>query len=164
MSDIKAEPSQTRQQKIEFAETVIKNLFEKIGILCSLEIQDNGEEIWFSVKTDDSILSFQDTNKSIAAFNTILRRIIEKNFGDDAPKFLIDINEVQKKHIEEIKDTARMHAQRVRYFKKEIEMPPMNAYERRLVHTVLQEYPDIKTESAGEGFERRVVVKPVSLG
>ena len=93
-----------------------------------------------------------------------MRRIFEKKFGDAASKFLIDINDFQKKHTEEIKDTARMHAQRVRYFKKEIEMPAMNAYERRLVHTILQEYPDIATESRGEGFERRVVVKPVSLG
>lgn len=156
--------SDTKPKQLEFTESIIKNLFEKIGVLYSLEVKDDGEEVWFSIKTDDSAFNFTDIQKNTAAVNTILRKIIEKNFGEDSPKFLIDINDFQKKHIEEIKDIARMHAQRVRYFKKEIEMRPMNAYERRLVHTVLQEYPDIKTESAGEGFERRVVVKPVSLG
>ena len=58
---------------------------------------------------------------------------------------------------------ARMHAQRVRYFKKEVEMRPMNAYDRRIVHSVLQEYPDISTQSTGEGPDRRVVVKPLDL-
>jgi len=36
----------------------------------------------------------------------------------------------------------------------------MNAFERRVVHTSLQEYPDIKTESVGEeGKDRRIVIK-----
>lgn len=157
MSDIKLE-------QLEFVESTIKNLFSKMGVFYSLEKQDTGEEIWLSVKTDDHVFNFGDISKNVVAINTILRRIFEKNFGEGSLRFLVDINDFQKRHIEEIKDRARMHAQRVRYFKKEIEMPPMNAYERRLVHTILQEYPDIKTESAGEGFERRVVVKPVSLG
>lgn len=133
-------------------------------VLYNLEKQDGDEEVWFSIKTNDPVFNFGNVQKNIFAVNTILWKILENEFGENSIKFLIDINDFQKKHIEEIKDAARMHAQRVRYFKKEIEMPPMNAYERRLVHTVLQEYPDIKTESAGEGFERRVVVKPVSLG
>ena len=74
---------------------------------------------------------------------------------------MLDINDYHKKRIEEVKDLARMHAQRVRYFKKDIEMRPMNSYERRIVHTVLQEYPDIETESVGAGLERRVVIKPL---
>lgn len=156
--------SETNKEQLEFIESAIQNLLDRLGISHNLEKQELGQEIWFSISTSDPVFSFGEVSKNISAINTILRRIFENKFGDDSLKFLIDINDFQKKHAEEIKDTARMHAQRVRYFKKEIEMPPMNAYERRLVHTVLQEYPDIATESRGEGFERRVVVKPVSLG
>src|SRR3989344_4126888 len=156
--------SEEKLEQFEFVEFTIKNLLERLGISYNLERQDLNQQTWFSIATSDPVFNFGEISKNISALNTILRRIFEKKFGDAASKFLIDINDFQKKHTEEIKDTARMHAQRVRYFKKEIEMPAMNAYERRLVHTVLQEYPDIATESRGEGFERRVVVKPVSLG
>ena len=156
--------SEENPEQFEFVEHTTKNLFERMGISYDLERQNLGQETWFSITTSDPVFSFGEISKNISAINTILRRIFEKKFGDVSSKFLIDINNFQKKHAEEIKDTARMHAQRVRDFKKEIEMPAMNAYERRLVHTVLQEYPDIATESRGEGFERRVVVKPVSLG
>ena len=40
------------------------------------------------------------------------------------------------------------------------EMEPLNAYERRIVHSVLTEYPDIITESRGEDPQRFVVIKP----
>jgi spoIIIJ-associated protein len=36
----------------------------------------------------------------------------------------------------------------------------MSAFERRIIHMALAEYPDITTESIGEGERRRVVIKP----
>lgn len=152
-----------KQKQIEFINKNSKELLERMGVLCDLSIHDVGDEVWVSINTEDPVLNFGDVSKNIAALNSVLRRMAEKNFKEPI-KFLVDINDFQKKYAEDIRDMARMHAQRVRYFKKEVEMRPMNAYERRLVHTILQEYPDIATESVGEGFERRVVVKPVSLG
>ncbi|OGF78926.1 hypothetical protein A2W54_00885, partial [Candidatus Giovannonibacteria bacterium RIFCSPHIGHO2_02_43_13] len=104
-----------------------------------------------------------DGGQNLSALNYLVKKITEKKFPEKFPGFLLDINDYQKKKIDEIKDLARMHAQRVRYFKKEAEMRPMNAYERRIVHASLQEYPDITTESRGEGMERRVVIKPLNL-
>lgn len=152
-----------KQKQIEFAESIIKNLLEIIGINYSLEFREGGEDSWFIIKTPEAPLLIGEGGKHLAAFTSLVRRICEKNFAQPAGRFLIDINDYHQKRIEEIKDMARMHAQRVRYFKKDVEMHPMNAFERRIVHSVLQEYPDISTESTGEGPERRVVVKPLNL-
>ena len=154
--------TEVNNNQIDFIKESLKEILNKIGVYYNLEFQDGGEEKWFLIKTEDSALTYGDPSRAIVALNTILRRMVEKNFPEPV-KFLIDINDYHKKHAEEIKDIARMHAQRVRYFKKDIEMRPMNAYERRIVHTVLQEYPDISTESLGDGLERRVVIKPLSL-
>ena len=39
-------------------------------------------------------------------------------------------------------------------------LKPMSPFERRIVHMALAEYPDIITQSVGEGETRRVVIKP----
>ena len=39
-------------------------------------------------------------------------------------------------------------------------MPPLNAYERRVVHMALQDVPGITTASSGEGAERRLTIAP----
>jgi spoIIIJ-associated protein len=44
-----------------------------------------------------------------------------------------------------------------------ITLRPMSPYERRLVHMELAENEKIKTESTGEGEDRRVVIKPADL-
>ena len=156
-----------KKPQIEFIENAIKTLLDQMGFSFSLEFQEGGENSWFIIKAQDAQLLIGDNGKHLSAFSHVVKRIYEQKFPDPPAggrfQFLIDINDYNKKKIEEIKDAARMHAQRVRYFKKPMEMKPMNAYERRIVHYVLQEYPDISTESTGQGLERRVVIKPLDL-
>ena len=50
-------------------------------------------------------------------------------------------------------------ARRARFYKQPVTLEAMSAYDRRIIHTELAAHPDIKTESTGEGLQRRVVVK-----
>ena len=152
-----------KKEQIKFAENSIRETLERMGISFSLEFQEGGEDSWFIIKAADAPLLIGDGGKHLSALTHILKRIYEQKFPASKFQFLIDINDYTKKRMEEIKDMARMHAQRVRYFKRAVEMKPMSAYDRRIVHSVLQEYPDISTESTGEGPERRVVIKPLNL-
>ena len=71
----------------------------------------------------------------------------------------MDINGYQKKKIDNLKNMAHMMSERAKYFKSNIEIDPMPAFERRIIHMFLENEKDIKTESEGEGSNRRVVVK-----
>ena len=73
--------------------------------------------------------------------------------------FLIDINEQRTRQIKDIQTKALMMAERARSFQYDVELTPMSAYERLIVHTTLQDAPNVKTESQGEGRGRRVVIK-----
>jgi spoIIIJ-associated protein len=61
-----------------------------------------------------------------------------------------------------IGELARAAAKKATATKTEISLPAMNSYERRLVHVELAVRPDVKTESAGEGKERYVIIKPIA--
>ncbi len=156
-----------KKEQYEFVESTIKRVLDLMGVNYSLEFQEGGDESWFFIKTPgaEAPLLIGEGGKHLTALSYLIKKIYEKRFPSASAlnQFLIDINDYNKKRVEEIKDQARMHAQRVRYFKKEVEMSPMNAYDRRIVHSVLQEYPDITTQSTGEGIERRVVIKPLNL-
>jgi len=79
--------------------------------------------------------------------------------GEERISFFIDVNGYQKKRFENLKNIAHMMAERARYFKSNIEIDPMPAYERRIIHLFLEKNKDIKTESEGFGKDRRVVIK-----
>jgi spoIIIJ-associated protein len=141
---------------------IIQALFEKLGCSGSIDFTEYPENLFFNIQTSDAGLLIGEDGERLKALNHVARKIIERVLKDrNCPRFLVDVNDYQKQKFGELKDIARLSAQRVRYFKKEIELKPMPAYERRIIHATLTEYPDIVTASTGEGQERRVVIKPL---
>ena len=73
----------------------------------------------------------------------------------------VDVNNYRRERERLIVEIAKAAARKVLITKSDVSLPPMNAYERRLVHTELATRPDLKTESSGDRRDRRVVVKPL---
>lgn len=73
----------------------------------------------------------------------------------------IDVNNYRKEREGLIVELAKAAARKVLLTKEEVKLPAMNAYERRLIHMELASRPDVKSESAGEGKDRHVIVKPI---
>src|SRR3989344_2834422 len=71
----------------------------------------------------------------------------------------VDINNYRKERERLIVELAKASARKAIVEKQPVELPPMNAYERRLVHVELASRPDAKTESVGEGATRRVSIQ-----
>ena len=76
-------------------------------------------------------------------------------------KINVDVNNYKKERERLITELAKAAARKVLAEKKDVELPVMNAYERRLVHMELAARPDVKTESFGEGSDRHIIVKPL---
>lgn len=81
---------------------------------------------------------------------------------DEAP-YIIDVNNYRKERERLIVELAKAAAQKAIVTKTEVRLPPMNSYERRLVHVELSMRPDVATESVGEGSDRAVIVKASNL-
>jgi spoIIIJ-associated protein len=144
----------------------IKNLIEEIFKYsgCSISkcdfVCDDGMN-WCMIETPDSRFMIGKEGETLRSLNHLIQKILEKdlNTEEKKPNIFIDINGYQKKRFENLKNIAHMMAERARYFKSNIEIDPMSAYERRIIHMFLEAYKDIKTESEGYGPNRRVVIK-----
>ena len=149
-----------QQDKIK---TVIEEIFNQTD--CSIskcEFSDENGMLWCMIDTPDSRFMIGRDGETLRSLNHLVRKIIEKDLNEEeASNIFIDINGYQKKRFDNLKTIAHMMAERARYFKSNIEVDPMPAYERRIVHMFLEGHPDIKTESEGYGTNRRVVIKYV---
>lgn len=94
----------------------------------------------------------------VADLNHLIRLITQKHGLE--PVF-VDMNNYRKERERIIIELAKAAARKAMIEKKEVSLPAMNAYERRLIHTELSTRPDVKTESTGEGQNRAVVIKPL---
>lgn len=80
---------------------------------------------------------------------------------ENSPFFAIDINYYRRERERLIADLARAAAHKAMMTKDDVELPPMNAYERRLIHLEITSNPSLKTESTGIGKGRRVIIKNI---
>ena len=118
----------------------------------------------FMIKTADSSLLIGIRGANLQALNHVVKKIVSSDEEEDSQRFFIDVNGYQERLEEELRNKARVMSERARSFKVDIELEPMSSYERMVVHSSLQDLPDIKTESRGVGRERRVVIKYVEKG
>ena len=71
----------------------------------------------------------------------------------------IDIAGYKKERVEKVQGLAQELSQKVLDTGHEEHLKPMNSFERRSVHTLLANEPDIVTDSEGEGESRHVVIR-----
>lgn len=136
----------------------VSDFLHKLGIEAESISVTTGHRTVVAVTTaDESLVGPQ--GEHLRALNTLARRMIEKAHGDEAAAFLIDANGHHESKLEGIRAEARKCAQRARLFKHDVEMPPLSSYERLVVHELFSNDPEIKTESAGEGKFRHIVLK-----
>jgi len=124
--------------------------------------EEDNESIWCSIKTNQPQFFLGKTGENLMAINHLLKKMIDNLSTpqkDEGFHITIDVNNYQKKRVEGLKTTAHMMAERARFFKSSVEVEPMSAYERRIIHEFISKQPDLETESVGEGKERRVVIK-----
>jgi len=153
-----------RKQEIQ---NLIKELIEKTGVVPNkISItEESPTNTWFSVEVNEPHFFISRDAEALYALNHLVRRIIEVkipqqlNESDSSGSILVDINGFQKKRVEDVRAVAHMMSERARYFKSNIEVNPMPAFERRIVHEFLSDASDLKTESVGFGPTRRVVIK-----
>ena len=75
-------------------------------------------------------------------------------------RMYLDINGYKANKNQSIIDLANKVAEQAIKIERNIHLDPMSAYDRRIVHTTLQDRDDVTTESTGEGEKRHVVIKP----
>ncbi len=144
---------------------IIEEIFTRTNCTFnSCEFSDEDGMLWCSIQSPDSRFLIGREGESLRSLNHLVRKMIEKNLNEEegAAKLFIDINGYQKKRFDNLKATAHMLAERARYFKSNIEVDPMPAYERRILHMFLENAKDVKTESTGYGKDRKVVIKYVA--
>ncbi len=151
-------------------EKIVTAFFKETGIHSgevSFSYNEDTKTMWCSISTNDGRLLTGKNGETLSAINHLVRKVVEKELGikeEDKQALwnvIVDINNYQKKRVDNVKAVAHMMAERARFFKSSIEVDPMPPFERRIIHEFLSTMPDLKTESTGEGMKRRVVIKYV---
>ncbi|MDP1845655.1 MAG: R3H domain-containing nucleic acid-binding protein [Candidatus Moranbacteria bacterium] len=153
-------PENTEMIKGLIDETLKKMSFDDFILGVREETGSDGENLIFNIETKDSDLLIGQYGANLRSLQHILRAIARKK-TEEKMRFSIDVNDYLKQKIGSLEDLAQNLARQAVVEKRPVVLRPMNAYERRVVHLALSGNNQIRTESIGEGEERKVVIRPV---
>jgi len=140
---------------------IIQEVFDKLGLETTSiteEVLDgtDGARI-FAVQTPEAAKIIGRDGEGFQALNYVISKVVQSK-DPEVKRVTVDVNGYYKESLEKIKQKARFAADRARSYKVDIEMEPMNSFERLIVHSMFPEGGDIKTHSTGVGSQRRVVL------
>lgn len=144
---------------IEFAEEYIKNVVESLGVgnvKCNASLED--DIIRISVDTDHNPILIGKNGVTLQALNEIVRLAVSGKFRRRF-RILLDIGDYKNSKYSRVASIARRTAKEVQKSHIDVTLDPMPSDERRIVHSALAEWTNIKTESSGEGHNRAVTIK-----
>lgn len=139
----------------------IESIISALGVEIKMELrtQNNGKEIYYNIFSDENALLIGRKGNTLRSLQYLVRSYLN-NFTEDFVLVNIDIGNYNENRKRQLEILATKTAKEVAQTKIEVKLDPMNAYERRIVHTKLADWRDVKTESVGEGEERSIIIKP----
>lgn len=124
----------------------LTELLQAMGFEATLEEGDFEGSPMLNILTEDSGRLIGRKGQTLAALQFILNRLLYKE-DDHAQKITLDVGGYRLAARDELVKKALAAADKVRRWGDVIELEPMNAFDRRIVHRALKDDPDIETHS-----------------
>ncbi len=153
--------SRLLEKRAEEARRVLGEILEATGLALETDLQVQDELIKVEIGGEDREFLLLRHGTPLNALEYLVNKIVARRLGV-GPKIVLDIEGFRQRQERKIKDIARRAAERAKKTRRPVELKPMPAHERRLVHLTLRHVSGVQTRSRGRGEGRRVVVYPES--
>ena len=137
----------------------IAEVLKLLEIEGDFEVSENEEGFDVVLSTEDSGIVIGHHGDTLEALQIILSLVLSKALGE-YKRVSVEIGDYKKNRSEYLENLALETKERVLSENKEIYLPELKSWERRIVHIILQDDPKVISESVGEGKDRTLVVKP----
>lgn len=151
------EKKEINQKDIEEADKAVENFLNKISSNIKYTVKNENGLVYVNIKGEDSTRLIGYRGEALNALQTLLTTVASKN-REESVKVILDIGNYKDARKKTLEELARKVEKTVKKTGKSVTLEPMNAYERKILHTELQNSEFVKTYSVGEGDRRRVVI------
>ena len=144
---------------LEKVKTKTEEFFEKIGVSGEITIEEKDGYFYLTLKNDEPASLIGYHGQTLESLQLILNLILTKHLGEYV-KTVLDISDWRKRREDVLKEMAQKTAIKAKFSGSPQILSGLNAFERRIIHLVLQDHLDVITQSEGEGEERIIKILP----
>jgi spoIIIJ-associated protein len=154
-----AGPGAMDDEAVATVEATLNELLSTAGFLVETRRRPSTEELLFELIGDDVEPLLANRGEGLNGLEVLTGRIASKRLGRPVyPR--LDAEGFRAHQRESLEELALRSANEAKRTRSPQLLPPLSPGERRLVHLALAKDPDVETESEGDGFLKRVAVRP----
>ena len=139
------------------AERFLQDVFSKMNVSVDIDTEENEEALTLRITGKDSGIIIGRRGETLDALQYLTSLVVNKN-REDYKRVTVDIENYRQKREETLVRLANRLAERVVRYRKNVTLEPMNPYERRIIHSSLQNNKMVETYSVGDEPNRKVVI------
>lgn len=145
---------------IEETENFIVNVTEKMNVPVNIETSIEENRVTFTLSGDKIALLIGKRGQTLNALQYIVQLAMNRE-GKDFYSVTLDAEGYRDRRKETLESLAFKMAEKTKRIQKKVALEPMPAYERKIIHTALQDEKELQTYSDGNDPHRHIVIKPV---
>ena len=140
------------------AKDILGKILELLGFEATVEEQPLDDGLLLEVKTDDSGRLIGRQGQTLSDLQYITNRLLFQQ-SQTSPKVMVDVGGYRAQAREALVKKAKEAAEKVRRWGDVVELEPLSAFDRRIVHNAIKDDPDIETHSVEvDGTEKKVIL------
>jgi spoIIIJ-associated protein len=155
-----APPAEEGEQVAEVRE-VLERIREGIGVQARIEIVEDEEKVTATFVGGELGLVIGKHGQTIDAIQYLVNAVVWRGRGEERKAVVVDAAGYRSRREATLSSLAKRSAERVVSSAEPVELEPMTAVERKVVHLCLKDYPGVATRSEGTEPNRFVVIEPV---
>jgi len=137
---------------------IVEKILGTLGFAATVEEHKLGDDLMLDVKTEESGRLIGRQGQTLADLQYIVNRILFQQ-DQSAPKVMLDVGGYRSQAREALIKKAKDAADKVRRWGDVVELEPLNAFDRRIVHNALRDDPDVETQSVEvDGTEKKALL------
>lgn len=145
--------SDAEDRAVNFLNKVFDSMDMKVEIDCS----ESSEALDISLNGEGMGVLIGRRGETLDALQYLVSIVVNKG-DNEFVRIILDAEDYRRKRKETLERLANRLAAKVARDRKNVTLEPMNAYERRIIHTVLQNNKYVETSSIGEDPNRRIII------
>jgi spoIIIJ-associated protein len=136
-------------------------VLERMGISADIDVHEQEDRIVLEIQTADTDLIIGRKGQVVDALQHLVTKVVyRERAGERGKPLVVDAGGYRDKHIEWLKSLASRMGEKALSTNTIVELSPMSAHDRRIVHMTIAEIPGLSSRSEGEGDDRHVLVVP----
>jgi len=142
------------------AENYIKTVLRLMGVESKVLTVEEDDGVRFSLDcgTNDGYVIGR-RGETLDSLQYLTRLVVSRG-REDYRRVSVNVGDYREQREQTLRDLAISSSSKAKKYGRNISLPPMSPYDRRIVHTAVQDMEGVSSFSVGEGGDRRVIVAP----